>query len=325
MRIYMAGLYQVRSFGTIHALVSQSVSYPYMLESFHYICDSTIPQLIRLKKESIFLDSGAFSLFTQGVKVDLKQYARFVDANRDIIHAVSNLDVIGQGHEQESYDRQKALEGMLGTGIVSPVHHVRDHDDWLKRYLDEGYDYIFLGGMVPESTPVLRQWLDHIWHEYLTNTDGSAKVKVHGFGLTTLELIFRYPWFSVDSTSWVMASRFGSIFLDFPQPDGSVKDFKIDFSTRSMKRYDASSWHFNSLKPDEQEVVLARLAQLETERPKNQELEEKFKHYLGVDMGYNPAALGKCYGMRDVANIEYFRRAMDRRVNTYIRAQETLF
>ena len=50
-----------------------------------------------------------------------------------------------------------------------PVHHVRDKDYWLQRYLDEGYQHICLGGMVGESTATLRRWLDHVWHRYLTD------------------------------------------------------------------------------------------------------------------------------------------------------------
>ena len=58
---------------------------------------------------------------------------------------------------------------------VLPVHHVRDHDYWLRRYLDEGYQHICLGGMVGESTPTLRKWLDHVWDKYLTNSDDTPR------------------------------------------------------------------------------------------------------------------------------------------------------
>lgn len=331
MRIYMAGVYtglgrvNVGS-TTLHLRVSKKYVYPWVLESFHYANDAVV-RSIREYKQTIFLDSGAFSMFTQGVQVDLKQYANFIRRNRDAIHIASNLDVIGEGHERESYDRQKQLEKYLGElkPIMCPVHHVRDHDDWLQRYLDEGYEYIFLGGMVPESTPLLMQWLDHVWGKYLTKPDGTPKIKVHGFGLTTESLMFRYPWFSVDSTSWIMSSRFGALFMDIPQADGSLKFYKVDFSERSNKKYDMDSMHFWSLKADEQEVIRARLEELEAERPRDPELEAVFEQELGCKMGFNPEALGKSYGLRDIGNMEYFRRAMDRRVDKFIAVQETLF
>jgi hypothetical protein len=38
-----------------------------------------------------------------------------------------------------------------------------------------------------------------------------------------------------------------------------------------------------------------------------------------------PAALGKTYGLRDLGNLEYFKRAMNRRVYKFVRQQETLW
>jgi hypothetical protein len=308
--------------GISHARVLFPVRYPYVLESYHYMNDKIV-DAARTDSIKFFLDSGAFSMFTQGVEVNLKGYAEFIHEHQDIIHAASNLDAIGQGQEQLSYDRQKQLEAM--GAMVKPVHHVRDSDSWLQRYLGEGYDYIFLGGMVPESNPVLLGWLDHVWHKYLTNPDGTARVKVHGFGLTSLDLMFRYPWFSVDSTSWVMAASFGSVFLDMPQRDGTIKDYKIDFSTSSSKRYDINSWHWTSLSEPERTVVLERLEQLEAERPKHPELEAELEAFMGCKQGFNPEALGKSYGWRRYANVEYFRRAMNRKVDHFIQTQPTLF
>lgn len=326
MRIYLAGLYAggrgAMADASVHLRVTSQVKYPYLLESFHYITPRIV-EGVRKAKDTLFLDSGAFSMFTQGVAVDLDAYARFIKDHQDIIHIASNLDAIGAGGEKTTYDRQKQLEKM---GVkIQPVFHARDKDEWLKRYLDEGYDYIFLGGMVPESTGYLKEWLDRIWHQYLTNPDGTARVKIHGFGLTTLSLIFRYPWYSVDSTSWVMTSRYGAIYLDIPQPDGSFKDVKIDFSSKSSKRNQIGSWHFDTLSKPEQEAILARLEEMEADRPKIPELEKALEKEMGFKQGFNPKALGESYGWRDYANIEYFRRAMKRKIDHFKREQETLW
>jgi hypothetical protein len=325
----MAGFHAGRgnaSTTSIHFKASQTTDYPWLLESYHYYTEE-MGKEIRSKKRTIFLDSGAFSMFTQGVKVDLQKYGRFIFDNQDIIHLASNLDVIGKGGEQESYDRFKKLEKWLTRSQVKvqPVHHVRDRNEWLQRYLDEGYDYIFLGGMVPENTPTLLKWLDEIWAKYLVNPDGTPRVKVHGFGLTTLVLMFRYPWFSVDSTSWVMTSRFGGIYLDVPQPDGTIRDYKVDFSLRSPKIEDTDSWHFNSLKKPQREVVLQRLEQLEAERVKVPEVEAELEAATGWKPGYNPKALGESYGWRDHFNINYFRRAQARGAKTFKPQQLNVF
>ena len=218
MKIYLAGLYET-AISAVHRNPDHrnresigELKYPCILESFFYVRHGPTMQVIRERGEKIFLDSGAFSMFTQGEDVDLESYADFIKEHHDIIEVASNLDKIGRGGEVETYENQKSLERM-GVDIC-PVHHARDEDSWLERYLDEGYEYIFFGGMVPETTQYLKKWLDRVWSRYLTNPDGTAKVKVHGFGLTTGELMHRYPWYSVDSTRWVMAAAMGTILHD---------------------------------------------------------------------------------------------------------------
>jgi len=341
MRIYIAAWYQTRKAqavaGTAFAKAAALADPAHNLESFHYLDKlKQIPDLVRKDKRKIFLDSGAFSMFTQGVEVDLKAYAAYVYKNRDIIEIASNLDSIGklnatqteaEATAQRSYDNQKKLEGWLKPQglMVQPVHHVRDPDHWLQRYIDEGYDYIFLGGMVPESTPVLRKWLDHVWGRYLTNKDGTPKIKVHGFGLTTTELMFRYPWYSVDSTSWVMTSMFGGCYLDIKQLDGTVKDLKVDFSSRSRKQEDDDSWHFERLAPVNQRGVLRRLEELEADRIKSPEVEASLEAATGFKQGYNPKALAESYGWRDNLNINFFRRVQERRVDKFVNLQLDLY
>lgn len=327
MRIYMAGIYAGRSMGSdvsaaSHHIIIRYMDIPYILESYHYM-DAPRMQMIKDNKTTIFLDSGAFSMFTQGVEIDLGAFARFIKEHNEIIHIASNLDAIGQGKEELTYRNQQKLEKM--DVKIQPVFHVRDHDEWLQRYLDEGYDYIFIGGMVPESTPYLKTRLDYLWKNYLTKKDGTPRIKIHGFGLTSLPLMFRYPWYSVDSTSWVLTSRFGAIYLDLKRPDGSFKDIKVDFSLRSKKREQLNSWHFETLKQDEQKIILARLNELEEARPKDKVLEKRLEVWMKCKQGFNPDALGASYGWRDRANIEYFKRAMNRGTSRFIPEQETLF
>jgi hypothetical protein len=331
MRVYMASFYQTiraqtMSASTIQRITYRNFVYPWMLESFHYM-DKIMARDIREHNRNVFLDSGAFSAFTVNAKIDLDDYAHFLRDCGDLYHVASNVDVIGTDCEEKTYANQKYLESKIGTGIVCPVHHVRDHDDWLKRYMDEGYEYLFLGGMVPETTPVLRQWLDHVWMKYLTNPDGTPKLKVHGFGLTTEELMYRYPWFSVDSTSWLIAAGFGFVFMDFPQEKGEPRHFKVNFSEHSSSRYDLSGWHFTTLKADEQEMVRARLEQLEIERRwvADPGLRRDFKDEHGTELRYTPEAIGKSLGLRRVMNMDYFIRMAEQRTNRFARVQETLF
>lgn len=266
----------------------------WMLESYHYVGNPKMTGIIRRSGDTVFMDSGAFSMFTQGVKIDPKEYGRYLLDNQDIWHVASNLDDVTKTPEI-SYQNQKILEGMGCK--VQPVFHTREDPIWLQRYIDEGYDYIFLGGMVPESTPWLMQWLDDLWEHYLTHPDGTPRVKVHGFGLTTLDLMFRYPWFSVDSTSWVMTSRMGSIYLDLPH-----RDIKLQISDRSPSRQELNQ-HYDSLPPVMQAAVRARIEEL----------------------GFDADLLRSMYGWRDVFNVAYFNRIQHRRVDRFVPDKKGLF
>lgn len=161
---------------------------------------------------------------------------------------------------------------------------------------------------MPESSAILRRWLDHVWGKFLTNPDGTPKIKVHGFGMTRPSLMFRYPWHSIDSTTWTMTSQYGGLMMDFLQSDGSIIDFKIDFSEGSYNR----RWHYQALKPADKRAVNLRLQQMEAERIADPKIEADFKAAMGCEMGFNPVALSKCYGLRAFGNIAYYHRVMGR-------------
>jgi hypothetical protein len=296
MRIYIAGFFTT-SYGSEYGRISRASKPAWLLESYHYLKNTKRMDYIKEGGYTIFLDSGAFTMFTKGVTVDLKEYADFMDKHQDIIHVSSSLDCIGRDREQESYDNLKKLESYGAK--VCPVHHARDSDAWLLRYLEEGYEYIFLGGMVPESTEYLRFWLDRIWKKYLMNKDGTPKVKVHGFGLTVIELMARYPWFSVDSTSWLMTSRFGSIYYEVPN---STRVLKVTISDKSPRVKDRDQ-HFDTLSPFVQASVI-------------KQIEER---------GYTAQALRENYGYRDRWNIDFFRRFQERPADISWLKQEGLF
>jgi hypothetical protein len=169
---------------------------------------------MRREGRKMFLDSGAFSAYTKGVDIDLPAYCEFIKANLDIIENVdgcllaSVLD--GIGDPQKTWENQQRME-RLGVKPLPCFHFGED-----PRYLDyyaANYEYITIGGMVPIQKPQLFTWLDRIWEKHLCDGAGRPKVRVHGFGLTRIDMMRRYPWFSVDSSSWVQVARVGGMQL----------------------------------------------------------------------------------------------------------------
>lgn len=268
MKLYLAGIYTAnfKIGGSLYNRLTenekrQRESATNLLESYHYIHRQTFVDSIRADGRKVFLDSGAFSAFTKGVEVDLPKYCDYIKRNKDIIEHVdgtllaSVLD--GIGDPLKTWRNKLAME-QLGVRPL-PCFHYGEDERYLEWYI-ANYDYITLGGMVPISTPQLKLWLDRIWEKYLTDGSGRPRIKVHGFGLTTVSLMERYPWYSVDSSSWVQIARVGGMLL---MPEARV----INVSNQSPQRR-VEGQHIDTLTPLQRQAVEQKLAAcgVDTER-----------------------------------------------------------
>lgn len=231
MRLYQAGIYtsNFNLKGRVYAKLDDTEkwmrrSVQNYLESYHYIGKPSAIRKIRAEGIKVFLDSGAFSAFSLGATIDIGKYCDYIHENADIIDFPSVLDAIG-----DAEGTLKNQEEMERRGVSPlPCFHYGEPVEILDHYV-KNYKYITIGGMVPISTPQLKIWLDRLWEEHLTNADGSPKTKVHGFGLTSLPLMMRYPWYSVDSSTWVQWAANGMILV--PTRTG-----QLDVSSKSSRR-----------------------------------------------------------------------------------------
>ncbi len=204
-------------------------------------------------KKNLFVDSGAFSAWNQGTEVNVENYINFIKNNLDVIDQYANLDVISDATAtlKNQYIMEKA-----GLHPI-PVFHYGSDESYLKKYCKE-YNYISLGGMVPINTRNLILWLDKLYSKYLTNKKGYPITKIHGFGITSAKLMRRYPWYSVDSTSWAAISRMGAIII--PKLKGSKWDYNKQhwiLGTSSKSPYKSEiTKHINNLTPIMKEMAL---------------------------------------------------------------------
>ncbi len=172
---------------------------------------------------AFFLDSGAYSAWSRGVPVDIDEYCAFIKANIEVLEVYAVLDSIpGKlgGPSATTAERNWAAEQtwnnylfMKAEGLDPiPVYHYGEDMRFLDRMLDYGCEYIGIGGLVGVSTEPRKLWLDRTFSK-ITDDFGAPLIKTHGFGMTAVPLIFRYPWHSVDSTSWLHASANGCVLL----------------------------------------------------------------------------------------------------------------
>lgn len=158
----------------------------------------------------VFMDSGGFSARKNDIQISIKEYAEFLRVNSNDITIAANLDT---NDFDETMANQAYLEDAVkGLGIdILPVYHLSEYfsadkrellDDWVKKY-----NYIAIGGVaqVKVEKTKLAEFLNYIFART------QDKIKCHGFGITQMELVKKYPFYSVDSTTWLNGAIFGEV------------------------------------------------------------------------------------------------------------------
>lgn len=223
-------------FATVDTFENESVmttEYNGILCSYFYFQDKFLTlDLGKLMKKSvdnpafeIFMDSGAFSAKAQNQEIALGEYSRYLLRLKP--HCYAGLDVIGNA--EKTLKNQEKMEKEYGLNPI-PTFHMEEDVKYLYPMIDK-YDYIALGGMVFSKNT--KQWLDEVWSIILRK---KPTLKVHGFGMSDQSLIMRYPWYSVDSSSFKSGKRFGRMILwdELKKKLFTVK--QDDFMTEYLER-----------------------------------------------------------------------------------------
>ncbi len=227
-------------------------SIPNILESYHYVGKQQYVDQMRADNAKVFLDSGAFSAHSLGVSIDIDAYCTYIQRNGDILRVedgevmASVLD--GIGDPLKTYQNQCYMERKNAKPL--PCFHFGEDPRYLAHYV-ANYRYITIGGLVGKAAYDQQVWLDRMWEGWMLDGSGRPKLKVHAFGMTSPNLMKRYPWYSVDSSSWIQAAAFGSIFTSEYGPLAVSQD-------SPAKHTDGR--HLTTLTEVEREYVEAMLA-----------------------------------------------------------------
>ena len=157
----------------------------------------------------IFGDSGAYSAWSLGKPIHVDEYAEWLKENKPFLACYANLDMIGS---PEGSARNLAKLEAHGLNPL-PVFHYGSPFEELEKIIDAGYPYICLGGCVGRPSGLLIKFAIRCFKIARAKDKGTV---FHGFGLTNLKCIMNLPWYSVDSSSWGQAYRFGTVKLFDP-------------------------------------------------------------------------------------------------------------
>jgi hypothetical protein len=193
-----------------------------LFSAFYYGYNKTLPQL---PEQNIIIDSGGYTARKKNTKIDIKEYIDFINTNK--VKVAFNLDT---NNVEETLQNQKLLDMHTDCQIL-PVYHVSDYINrkttTLINEFAEQYNFIGLGGMsgIKVSRDLFLRFLRYVF------SITKDKIKIHALGVTTARLMEQFPFYSVDSTTWLNGAKYGEC-IDFKA--GLVKHK----SPRSIKTSD---------------------------------------------------------------------------------------
>ena len=139
------------------------------------------------------LDSGAFSAHAAGKTIELARYIDVVKellAGEDPPSEVFALDVIGD-HVASTKNADLMVEA--GLDVIPCFHFGEPWESLLD--MAKRFDKIALGGVARMKQGKRIEWVGQCFARVWPK-------KIHGFGMSTRELVLGFPFHSVDATSW---------------------------------------------------------------------------------------------------------------------------
>lgn len=170
------------------------------------------------KDVRVFLDSGAHTFlaktksgaFTEAeLDCYLKDYAEWIQRYPGRFDFTVNFD-----YQKNAPEVYRVLQALRKKGVTPiPVFHGDSSLDWIKRYADDGHKLIGLGK--PSYYRSGGKFLRQSFYGKVFNLTEKLGLKCHGFAVSGSNT-FYYPWYSLDSTSWLRASVRGAILYYDP-------------------------------------------------------------------------------------------------------------
>lgn len=222
MKVFLAGSRSLCNLGA-KALAGSSVLLTYAdifaKKNPTLMNDTFLEFIVELRKYGsiIFLDSGAFSMDSKGLSIDLVSYCKFLERYGHLFHCVVALDVIGR-RSNAVYTAELSYRNWLYMKDVHPVvmpviHEHEPFQPWAEKYLEQGAKIIGVG--IPRGGPGRAVVLSHplVW-----------QYRFHALGNVSPGVLGKAPFYSGDAktslTGWAFGFQpvtdfFGSTNLPF--------------------------------------------------------------------------------------------------------------
>jgi hypothetical protein len=172
------------------------------LDQYEVLCDSGAASIMSAYdvEHTAIKQKGSELVKKKVGDLDLffEKYKKFIERNLHRFTAFVELDLQPIVGVEKVLEWRRQLTEIVGNERLVVVYHGAADEDFEQICRD--YRYIGFGGGVAARTEQFTR---------LFQIAEKHKTKVHGFALTQGELMRRYPFYSVDSTSWMSGSRYG--------------------------------------------------------------------------------------------------------------------
>ena len=224
----------------------------FVLMSYHYLqgkpknfLKERIEEFPDLK---VFIDSGAHTFFNKDSEYRQKdekfwdeyltKYTEFVKENRDYIFACANLDIeaiVGVDTVDKWNDKYFKPVEESGVEVCYIWHSERGESGWEEYAKKHSYIGLSMTNDVGATVQKLKKKLK-VAEKYNT--------RVHGMALTKTEVLVHVPFFSADSTTWLVGQQYGELnWFDGRKMRRLSKDqWRRQYKTRLLKEPFNADW-----------------------------------------------------------------------------------
>lgn len=183
----------------------------------------------------IVWDSGAWSVYTRGVNIDVDTHAQWIkqQQNRGSTARFIGLDVIGDPSQTLKNHKRQTNKG---ANVEATIHYGTPVEQINKfTHTTQWLNIGGVAGMTKGNAPVRAR----AFVELITKHAQTHHLQVHGLGATHPTITKRVGLNGIDSTYWMSGARYGLLPLFNPSKGDWIR---LNYRTRNQKTR-AKGWH----------------------------------------------------------------------------------
>lgn len=179
-------------------------------------------------KGKLMLDNGAFTYHRKGGVINIDSYISYINDNIEYLdYAIALDDIPGKWGEIKTLEQVTAspintwnnylymIERVKQPEKLLPVFHMGENFIYLEKMVNSENllsDYICISGNKELTNKQREDWYSKCFS--IIKKSKNPNIKVHCLGSATIQNAEKFPFTSMDATSWIMCGANGSILTD---------------------------------------------------------------------------------------------------------------